>query len=304
MVELDLEHFEQRLDLEMKRTETKRTYVKSVRLFLIWLKKNKRAMDSESAIDFFVFLKKNYLTDEGKPLKASSLRTYQSGLRAYFRLSEKTFPKGIKVPAVVLDEPKYLSFEEYTALYKAAYDGLERAMLLTIYATGMRIGEAVSRTMDDLINWDVQGREALYIGSKEQFRDKTNNPAVIPLTPSSVSELHHYFELLEKELGRKLRPNDPLFMSEGRAIPTRTANDIWHRMVKRAGIKVPEGEGFGWHIIRHTRATHLRMQGTPLEDIGSTLRHRSMATTLRYAHTDTEALRSSTRGKDPLTGGE
>ena len=313
MPELSLKRFEELLDFEEKRTETIRTYLKAARLFKAWLKK--RPMDANSAISFSLYLKKEYRTRQGTPLRPSSLRTYQAGLRSLYRLSKLDFPEEIKTPAVVLPEPVYLTREDYEKLYKKAENDLERAMLTTIYAVGARISEAVSRTVGDLRNWDMQGKEALYIGKdKKGVGDKTNNPGIIPLTLSSVDDLRVHMSENERKLGRKLRASDPLLIervvpvtnNKGRTVmtpypvPTRTANDIWHRMLKRAGIDAPEGAFFGWHAIRHTRATHLRMEKTPLEDIGAMLRHRSPQTTLRYAHTDTEALRESVRGKDPL----
>jgi integrase len=151
--------------------------------------------------------------------------------------------------------------------------------------------------MKHLSNLEVPGEETLFVGSDDDFRAKTSVNAVLPLTASAVVDLKKY---LESEPPRG--PDDLIFMIDGMAIDERRANRIWHRMLKKAGIKPRDGEAFGWHIIRHTRATHLRMDGVPIDVIKDILRHTSLATTMIYAEIDTKTIRRHTAGKDPLEG--
>jgi site-specific recombinase XerD len=74
------------------------------------------------------------------------------------------------------------------------------------------------------------------------------------------------------------------------------ANERLYALCSELGMR----KGVSWHWIRHSRATHLREDDVRLEDIGSLLRHRSSATTLIYASTDTEKLRKNVNKNDIL----
>ena len=58
--------------------------------------------------------------------------------------------------------------------------------------------------------------------------------------------------------------------------------------IRRAGIRLPR---CGAHILRHSAATEMLRHGVSLQEIGSVLRHRSVATTFHYAKVDRTLLR-------------
>ena len=61
-------------------------------------------------------------------------------------------------------------------------------------------------------------------------------------------------------------------------------------MLKRAGLRE-----IGWHMLRHTFASHLAMRGVPLKAIQELLGHASIVTTMRYAHLAPHVARDAVR---------
>ena len=72
----------------------------------------------------------------------------------------------------------------------------------------------------------------------------------------------------------------------------------FHSALKRAGI-----EGFRFHDLRHTFASHLAMRGVPLETIGTLLGHKDPKMTRRYAHISLTTLQEAVTALQDLKVG-
>jgi integrase len=72
----------------------------------------------------------------------------------------------------------------------------------------------------------------------------------------------------------------------------------FHHAMTRADI-----EGFRFHDLRHTHASHLAMRGVPLETIGALLGHKDLKMTKRYAHLSPASLRSAVASLEHLQVG-
>jgi integrase len=146
---------------------------------------------------------------------------------------------------------RYLSLDEIPRLLDACGPTL-RPLVQAALMTGMRIGELRA------LRWEHVDLEHGHIHVTDS---KTGERRDLPLCGALTTVLHGL-----------ARDGLQVFGSEGH----RTA---WRTALRRAGI-----QDFRFHDLRHTFASHLAMQGTPLIAIQQLLGHRSLAMTLRYAH--------------------
>lgn len=269
---MTLEKFESILKVEGKSTETIRTYTKCVRQYLLWLKK--RQPNKENVLAFLLKLVKN------KDLKPSTKRMYATSLKIYFDKMELKFPK-VKMPVVSWGKPKALTEEEYARLYKATKgDARARAMLSLAYSTGVRVGELVSRTRKDLDMRNPKKAKLMVAGKTGADTD-----AWLPVNDRAVEDLRAYLTSLPMTLG----PDDYVFHGAAPqfAMHTNMAREILYKIEEKAGI-----DKQGFHVTRHSRATHLVAKGVPLPYIQGLLRHKDPKMTFRYTQPMTEDMRS------------
>ncbi len=92
--------------------------------------------------------------------------------------------------------------------------------------------------------------------------------------------------------------------SEGYVFLDGNGQPFTHKKVSAALAEVCHRAGLrkiGWHTLRHTFATHLSMNGTPLNIVQALLGHSSITTTMRYAHVAPSALRTAIELANPRT---
>lgn len=150
------------------------------------------------------------------------------------------------------------------------------AMLLLLARLGVRAGEVIRLSLDD-IDWD-SGQIAI--------RGKGGKLAPLPLPPDVGAALAAYL--------RRDRPHSAsrrVFLRHRAPITSfanpSTISTIVRRALKHAGV---ESAHKGAHVLRHSLATSLLRQGGSLDEIGELLRHQSPNTTTIYAKVDVTAL--------------
>jgi integrase/recombinase XerD len=152
------------------------------------------------------------------------------------------------------------------------------AILLLLARLGLRAGEAVAMTLDDL-DWE---RGEIVVRGKGQRLTR------LPLPDDVGAALVDYLRYVRPSCSTRrvfVRLSAPL-----RGFVDSTAIcDIVRRALKRAGLD-PEFKGA--HLLRHSLATNLLRQGASLVEIGQLLRHSQPNTTQIYAKVDIAALRS------------
>ena len=151
------------------------------------------------------------------------------------------------------------------------------AILMLLARLGLRAGEVVSLTLDD-IRWDA-GEIAVQGKGLRQSR--------LPLPREVGQALTDYLQ--------KGRPpcSSRRFFIRDHAPRQGFANSVAvstlvRRALERAGVS---SACKGAHLFRHSLATHMLRRGASLADIGDLLRHRGINTTAIYAKVDMEALR-------------
>lgn len=166
---------------------------------------------------------------------------------------------------------RYLDFEEYAALLKAAASEPEwYAAVLLGGDAGLRRGEIRALQWDD---WDRQaGRLVVQRSLWEDVEGATKgwNQRTIPLTDRLASALRAI---------RHLRGPYVLCDADGRPLTREAMRWNLPRLCRRAGIRP-----CGWHALRHTFCTHLAMRGAPAKTIQALAGHADLTTTLQYMH--------------------
>jgi integrase/recombinase XerD len=241
---------------------------------------------------FCAFLKKDLLKVAEKDLfaylasrkgRASSAARRVSTLKRFYQycLRERRIGQD---PTLKLDPPKRtprfpksLSEADVEALLKAPQPstplGLrDRAMLETLYATGLRVSELVSlKTFQ--VNLDAGVVRVMGKGSKERL---------VPLGEEAVHWLGEYLK------ARKSK-SDAVFVTARGGGMTRQA--FWH-LIRRYGARAIPGKKLSPHVLRHAFATHLLNHGADLRVVQLLLGHADISTTQIYTHVARERLKA------------
>ncbi len=231
--------------------------------------------------------------DEG--LSARSAARHLSAIRGFYRFLIRDERVDVD-PTADFEGPKLwktvphaLQPEEIEALLDAPdVDtplGLrDRAMIETLYATGLRVSELVSLPIDRL-HFDPPFLRVLGKGSKERL---------VPLGDTAADWNDRYLREGRPELVRERRSEVYLNHRGGRL----TRQGFWKILrghAVRAGITFPISP----HVIRHSFATHLVEHGADLRAVQMMLGHASLTTTEIYTHVARERLRQLYDEKHP-----
>ncbi|MCH8164687.1 MAG: tyrosine recombinase XerC [Planctomycetes bacterium] len=178
----------------------------------------------------------------------------------------KRLPKSIGVEQV----EKLLSAPDDTNLLGAR----DRAILETLYSTGIRVSELVG-----INRGDIDDTSAALI-----VRGKGRKERIAPLGSHALRALHHYTAMLDTVLSRTAQPFDPnaaLFINKhGGRLSTRSVR----RKVSKYLAQAKLDPKISPHTLRHSFATHLLQNGASLRHVQELLGHSSISTTQVYTH--------------------
>ena len=160
-----------------------------------------------------------------------------------------------------------------------------------LFFTGCRYHEWACLTMDRLVREPMTGT---LIAARLQV--KSGSFRDLPLTKELSDSLQEWFAFLESVKGVRLRVGGVNFAGSPLIFPGRAgapfSNQAFNARIKLAcqRARVPV---ISAHPLRHTAATFLlNERGANLRDVQALLGHKSIATTARYTHVDSERLRS------------
>lgn len=181
----------------------------------------------------------------------------------------------------------YLTPDECTRLL-AHSRGVIGEMILAALRTGMRQGELKGLQWDsiDWLNHSMSVRHSYSDYTKSLGSPKGNRERHIPLD----IDLYEALSARKQETGYVFA--DPL----GRPFDHQRVTAALGVVCRRAGLR-----RIGWHTLRHTFASHLAMNGTPLNIVQMLLGHTTIAMTMRYAHVAPSALRTAIDLANPRT---
>ena len=246
----------------------------SVRLFLeLYGKSGKRDLSEAEQADLEAFIE--HVQDRG--LKISTVRTKVACVIAFLHfLMEQDVICGsilkrhikLKLPEVL---PRAMHPADVKKLLSVIDDVRDRALILLLLRTGIRIGEALGLRVNDL---DMQDRKVhLFQGEKNSMG------RVVYLSDDVLGALRLWLQRRDpnKEFVFYGHGNKPLCYSTGRS--------RFVKYIQKAGL---EEKGYTVHCLRHTFASELLNAGMRLECLQQLLGHQDIEVTRRYARlTDT-----------------
>ncbi|MDQ6619117.1 MAG: site-specific tyrosine recombinase XerD [Pseudomonadota bacterium] len=162
----------------------------------------------------------------------------------------------------------------------------DRAMLETLYATGLRVSELVGLRLSQ-VALDMGVVRVLGKGSKERL---------VPLGEESITALRRYLQEGRPAIAGRAK-SDAVFLTSRHTGMTRQA--FWlliKRYAARAGIPA---EVLSPHVLRHAFATHLLNHGADLRVVQLLLGHADISTTTIYTHVARERLKQLHRAHHP-----
>lgn len=233
-------------------------------------------MDAAKALDIVAYQSHLAELQRAKTTTArivSSLRRFydylqQAKLMAINPMSQISQPK--------LDKkiPTSLSLEQVEALLNApdAEDAIEMrdlAMLELLYATGLRVTELVSLTMDQL---SLTQGVVRVVG-------KGNKERLVPMGEQAVECLTQYINHSRASL---LKVNSDIVFPSRRG-QKMTRQTFWHR-IKHYAVLAGIHNEISPHTLRHAFATHLVNYGADLRVVQLLLGHSDLSTTQIYTH--------------------
>lgn len=250
----------------------------------------------EETVAAYVTSLREALDEEGSPrYSAATVARSLVAVRSFHRFcaTEGLAPadptEEVGAPRVPQGVPKALSEAEVGRLLDGVVGTTpsavrDRAILETLYGTGVRISELVGLDLDAV---DVESRflRVLGKGSKERL---------VPVGRGAASALGEYLERARPELAparfARRGDSDAVFLNARGGRLTRQG--CW-MIVRRHALRAGLGDQLSPHVLRHSCATHMLERGADLRVVQELLGHSRISTTQVYTKVTTERLRAA-----------
>jgi integrase/recombinase XerD len=219
---------------------------------------------------------------------AASIRRTLSSLRAYFSF---VVAEGLlkQDPTELLESPKsgrslpsVLTVSEIDRIMECVdtrkRGGVrDRAMLETLYATGIRVSELSSLCLEQ-----VFAAEGLL-----RVRGKGSKERIVPIGDTALAWIRDYCEA-ERPCFSKPHSDSTVFLNVRGQRLSRMA--VW-KIIQKYALKAEIKKHVSPHTFRHSFATHLLEGGADLRAVQEMLGHSNIVTTEIYTHVDREYLK-------------
>ncbi|MCK5179663.1 MAG: tyrosine recombinase XerC [Candidatus Omnitrophica bacterium] len=231
----------------------------------------------------YLFLRRFLARLRAKHYRPRTLTRKLSSLRSFFKFLHR---EGFicENPAVLLMSPKldkmlpkFLSEDEMAKLIEAPSlekisGKRDRAILETLYSTGMRVSELVDLNIN---NVDL-------IGNITKVSGKGKKERLIPIGDKALDAIRNYLK------DRKQKSNTLFLNKNGTRLSDRSVRNIVNKHIMTVGMTANVSP----HVVRHSFATHLLNRGADLRSVQELLGHVNLSTTQIYTHVTTDRLKA------------
>ena len=211
---------------------------------------------------------------QGKKYSSTTINQSISALKFYYNkfLVRNVVLDGIDRPKKEKQLPNIWSVEEMEKILKSIDNIKHRAIILTIYSAGLRIGELTRLKPEDILS----DRMLIFVRRSKGRKDRFTL-----LSEKNLALLRKYF--------KEYKPKKYLFEGQnGGMYSTSSIQNILKKALKMSGV----AKRGTVHTLRHSFATHLLENGTDLRYIQDLLGHYSSKTTEIYTHVSNKQLRN------------
>ena len=221
-------------------------------------------------------------------------------LRSFFRFAvreswiESNVAKPLRNPRIGRKLPHFLSADEIAKLLESpsasSASGLrDRAILETMYSSGLRVSELVALEIQDID----------FSSGLIRVRGKGRTERLTPLGSFAQRALKNWLTKRKPDPKAGKDAADAVFLNRfGRRLTSRSVGRMLEKCLKKAGLDQRTSP----HTLRHSFATHLLDRGADIRSVQELLGHQSLITTQIYTHVSTTRLREVYETAHPRAG--
>ena len=240
---------------------------------------------------YLAFLNEKQYSRATVARKLGTLRSFYKFLVKRNRIGSNPLT-AVRTPKQEKKLPRFLEYEEVKKLLETPpmdnwLGARDRAILETLYSTGIRVSELVALNMDDVD----------FLGEVVRVRGKGKKERIAPISSSALQVIQHYMEFRNKRAQSNSNfDSKVLFVNKhGGRLSTRSVRRKMDKYLKMAGLD-PE---ISPHTLRHSFATHMLNNGADLRSVQELLGHQSLSTTQIYTHLTTGKLKEVYQNAHP-----
>ena len=189
----------------------------------------------------------------------------------------------VRAPKVANKEMETFTHPQVDTLLEAAPQGWPRLAVQILLGTGMRLGELVALTLDDIEDDGDVAFLKIRHGKGAKFRRT-------PMSDRLRREVNRYLNRWRPEVSSR----SLLVMSTGRPVREITVSELFRRLRAKTGLAVRA------HKLRHTFATEYLRNGGDIERLRRLLGHTTYLMVMRYVHLDKGDLARDINTRSPF----
>jgi integrase/recombinase XerC len=270
----DFDRYSQWLNRQPLSDQTRRAYRSRVKRFLGFLDASGEVLSTlasnERELSHVLKMFKRHLKQVDK-VRPATVNAHLTAIEHYLQFG------GAKLPPMPREDlpqtaPQALDKEQQRRLLRAVAGcrrSLDRAVLLLLYYTGIRIGECASLDVDDVFAIGRNRKIVVRNGKGDFYRE-------IPLNAEASAALREW--LADRQIKYEGKGNESaLFLNpQGKRISTASLDLIVRKVGQACGLALSA------HILRHTLLTNLVRNGNDLILVAEIGGHKRLETTKRY----------------------
>jgi integrase/recombinase XerC len=233
---------------------------------------------------FLGFLAEQQYSKSTTARKLATLRSfYKFCLKRHYVQSNPL--ASVRTPKQEKRLPKFLEESEVRRLLETPdvttlLGARDRAMLETMYSTGIRVSELVDLNIENID----------FVGECLHIRGKGKKERLTPISPTALAWIRRYMDMRRADPRAATFDQQAVFVNKhGQRLSTRSVRRKLDKYLTIAGLDA----AISPHTLRHSFATHMLNRGADLRSVQELLGHQSLSTTQIYTHVTTSRMKEA-----------